>query len=147
MAPLKDQKASHTSSSGVEGGLQTAIRTKRNLPISLSKITIGKKQKQKQNRRVRQLSQCYSREVSLQPEDCAKDPPDWILWMDELPGVLLGIRSTWKEDLDASPALLTYGTNIRHPGDFLTDKFQMKPSCSIFNTNISTPWLNAALHF
>ena len=40
-------------------------------------------------------------------------------WMDELPIVLLGIRSTWKEDLDAAPALLTYGTNVRVPGDFL----------------------------
>ncbi|GFS26688.1 Pol polyprotein [Elysia marginata] len=39
-------------------------------------------------------------------------------WMDELPIVLLGIRSTWKEDLDAAPALLTYGTNLRIPGDF-----------------------------
>ncbi|KAK3758335.1 hypothetical protein RRG08_004156 [Elysia crispata] len=39
-------------------------------------------------------------------------------WLDELPIVLLGIRSTWKEDLDAAPALLTYGTNLRIPGDF-----------------------------
>ena len=39
-------------------------------------------------------------------------------WMDELPIVLLGIRSTWKEDLDAAPALLTYGNNLRIPGDF-----------------------------
>ncbi|KAK3789310.1 hypothetical protein RRG08_001700 [Elysia crispata] len=39
-------------------------------------------------------------------------------WMDELPIVLLGIRSTWKEDLDAAPALLTYGTNLRIPSDF-----------------------------
>ncbi|RUS71885.1 hypothetical protein EGW08_020359 [Elysia chlorotica] len=48
-------------------------------------------------------------------------------WMDELPIVLLGIRSTWKEDLGASPALLTYGTNLRIPGDFFPspsdDKF------------------------
>lgn len=34
-------------------------------------------------------------------------------WMDELPVVLLGLRSTWKEDLEATPALLTYGTNVR----------------------------------
>ena len=39
-------------------------------------------------------------------------------WMDELPIVLLGIRSMWKEDLDAAPALLTYGTNLRIPSDF-----------------------------
>lgn len=40
-------------------------------------------------------------------------------WMDELPIVLLGIRTTWKEDLDAAPVLYTYGTNLRVPGDFL----------------------------
>ena len=40
-------------------------------------------------------------------------------WMDELPIVMLGIRTTWKEDLDAAPVLLTYGTNLRVPGDFL----------------------------
>ena len=39
-------------------------------------------------------------------------------WMDELPIALLGIRSTWKEDLDAATALLTYGTNLRIPCDF-----------------------------
>ncbi|GFS03045.1 Gag-Pol polyprotein [Elysia marginata] len=39
-------------------------------------------------------------------------------WMDELPIVLLGMRSTSKEDLDAAPALLTYGTNLRIHGDF-----------------------------
>ncbi|KAL8563719.1 hypothetical protein ACOMHN_063487 [Nucella lapillus] len=33
-------------------------------------------------------------------------------WMDELPIVMLGIRTTWKEDLDAAPVLLTYGTNL-----------------------------------
>ncbi len=40
-------------------------------------------------------------------------------WVDELPVVLLGIRSTWKESSDASPAQLVYGTNVRLPGDFL----------------------------
>ncbi len=53
----------------------------------------------------------------------AKTRLDGPHWMDELPIVLLGIRSTWKEDLDLAPALLTYGTNIRVPGDFL-------PSCA-----------------
>ena len=38
--------------------------------------------------------------------------------MEELPIVLLGIRSTWKKDLDTAPALLTYGKNLRIPGDF-----------------------------
>ena len=39
--------------------------------------------------------------------------------MDELPIVMPAIRTTWKEDLDAAPVLLTYGTNLRVPGDFL----------------------------
>ena len=40
-------------------------------------------------------------------------------WMDELPVVLLGIRSTWKDSINAAPAQFVYGTNIRIPGDFL----------------------------
>ena len=40
-------------------------------------------------------------------------------WMDELPLVLLGIRSTWKEDTQASPAMMTYCANLRVPGDFI----------------------------
>ena len=39
--------------------------------------------------------------------------------MDELPVVLLGIRSTWKDSINAAPAQFAYGTNIRIPGDFL----------------------------
>ncbi|GFR84802.1 Gag-pol polyprotein [Elysia marginata] len=46
--------------------------------------------------------------------------------MDELPIVLLGIRSTWKEDRDAAPALLTYGTNLRIPGDFFSRQLRPK---------------------
>lgn len=41
-------------------------------------------------------------------------------WMDELPLVLLGIRSTWKEELSATPAMMTYGTNLRIPGELIT---------------------------
>ena len=60
----------------------------------------------------------------------------WLLgpgWMNELPIVLLGIRSTWKEDLDAASALLTYGTILRIPGDFFpsTSAERISPS-SIF---------------
>ncbi|GFR90992.1 Pol polyprotein [Elysia marginata] len=47
-------------------------------------------------------------------------------WMDELPIVLLGIRSLLKEDLDAAPALLTYGMNLRIPGDFFPVNFGRK---------------------
>ena len=43
--------------------------------------------------------------------------------MDELPMVLLGIRTTWKEEPGAAPVLLTYGTNLRVPGDFLSPPY------------------------
>lgn len=39
-------------------------------------------------------------------------------WVDILPLVLLGVRSTLKEDLKSSPAELVYGEPIRLPGDF-----------------------------
>jgi hypothetical protein len=40
-------------------------------------------------------------------------------WMDELPLVLLGIRTAWREDPDCSAADLVYGTCLRLPGEFL----------------------------
>ena len=40
-------------------------------------------------------------------------------WMDELPLVLLGIRTAWREDPDCSPAELVYGTSLNIPGEFL----------------------------
>jgi len=42
--------------------------------------------------------------------------PDWC---DELPWVLLGIRTAPKEDLNSSSAELVYGTPLTVPGDFL----------------------------
>ena len=33
-------------------------------------------------------------------------------WMASLPLVLLGLRSSWKHDLDASPAELLYGEQL-----------------------------------
>ena len=42
--------------------------------------------------------------------------PDWL---DELPWILLGIRSTPKEDIGASPAEMVYGSTLTVPGDFL----------------------------
>ena len=38
--------------------------------------------------------------------------------MDELPMVLLGIRTAWREDAECSPADLVYGTTLHLPGDF-----------------------------
>ena len=42
--------------------------------------------------------------------------PDWI---DELPWVLLGIRTVPKEDLECSSAEMVYGSQLTVPGDFL----------------------------
>lgn len=39
-------------------------------------------------------------------------------WLEALPIVLLGIRSTLKEDLHCTSAELVYGTTLRLPGDF-----------------------------
>lgn len=41
-----------------------------------------------------------------------------IHWSDILPTVLLGLRSAFKEDLNASCAELVYGTPLRLPGEF-----------------------------
>ncbi|XP_025154771.1 uncharacterized protein LOC112588598 [Harpegnathos saltator] len=39
-------------------------------------------------------------------------------WLDILPTVLLGLRACVKEDLQASPAELLFGTTLRLPGEF-----------------------------
>ncbi len=40
-------------------------------------------------------------------------------WVDNLPIVLLGIRSTFKPDINACGAELVYGSTRRWPGEFL----------------------------
>ena len=40
-------------------------------------------------------------------------------WIDELPWVLLGIRTVPKKDLDCSSADMVYGAKLTVPGDFL----------------------------
>lgn len=40
-------------------------------------------------------------------------------WTEILPTVLMGIRASWKEDLQTTSAELVYGENIRLPGEFL----------------------------
>ncbi|XP_037564628.1 uncharacterized protein LOC119444275 [Dermacentor silvarum] len=39
-------------------------------------------------------------------------------WVDELPLVMLGIRSAIKEDLGCTAAEMVYGTSLRLPGEF-----------------------------
>ena len=41
-------------------------------------------------------------------------------WTEALPLVLLGVRSAWKEDVQASAAELVYGEPLRLPGQFLS---------------------------
>ncbi|XP_071439030.1 uncharacterized protein [Hetaerina americana] len=48
-------------------------------------------------------------------------------WTDSLPAVLLGIRSAWKEDIQATPAEVLYGQTLRLPGDFLAPASQAPP--------------------
>ena len=40
-------------------------------------------------------------------------------WMDDLPLVLLGLRSAWRESADTSPAEIFYGVSVRLPGQFV----------------------------
>ena len=46
-------------------------------------------------------------------------------WVDELPWVLLGLRTTPKEDLDASPADMVHGSALMVPGDVVPDSAQV----------------------
>ncbi|CAB0028612.1 unnamed protein product [Trichogramma brassicae] len=46
---------------------------------------------------------------------CSPETP----WTLALPGVLLGLRTTFKEDLQASPAEMVFGTSLRIPGEFV----------------------------
>ena len=52
--------------------------------------------------------------------------------LDELPWVLLGIRTAPKEDLDTSSAELIYSSPLTVPGDFLISTPSAAPSDHIF---------------
>lgn len=43
-------------------------------------------------------------------------------WVDALPLVLLGLRTTMRKDLQASVAQLVYGSTLRLPGNFLGER-------------------------
>ena len=62
-------------------------------------------------------------------------------WIDELPWVLLGLRSAPKEDLQASPAELVFGDNLLLPGDFAANG-----QAPIFPTPPAAPIQPAASH-
>lgn len=44
-----------------------------------------------------------------------------VNWVDELPSVLLGMRSVYKEDIKATMAELVYGETLRIPGEFFEE--------------------------
>ena len=62
--------------------------------------------------------------MSLSP--CSSD------WMTNLPMVLLGIRSSTRDDSLVSPAHLTYGAPLRLPGEFVAPSTAPVPSPSAF---------------
>ena len=58
-------------------------------------------------------------------------------WMDDLPYVLLGIRSAWKETAGVSPAELIYGLSLRLPGQFVSpseDEVEASDSCLLYTS-------------
>lgn len=48
-------------------------------------------------------------------------------WVDSLPIVLLGLRTSLKEDINTSAAELVFGTTLRIPGEFLVDSETTDP--------------------
>lgn len=45
-------------------------------------------------------------------------------WTEALPAVLLGIRSAWKDDINATTAEMLYGQPLRLPGELLTPRIR-----------------------
>ena len=57
---------------------------------------------------------------------------DSVDWVATLPIVLLGIRTSVKEDLGATTAELVYGTGLRLPAEFFNTN-DMNPSSDYFD--------------
>ena len=51
-------------------------------------------------------------------------------WTDELPWVVLGLRTAPKEDLGFSAAELVYGTTLTVPGEFIDPSSKFRPVCT-----------------
>lgn len=47
-------------------------------------------------------------------------------WLDKLPTVLLGMRTSFKDSLNATSAELVYGTSLRLPGEFVAESKMAK---------------------
>lgn len=54
-------------------------------------------------------------------------------WVDTLPLILLGLRASFKKDINASSAELVYGTPLRLPGEFFTDIKSSEPRLFLEN--------------
>lgn len=58
-------------------------------------------------------------------------------WMETLPIILLGLRSSFKADIGATPSELVYGTTLRLPGEFIAnedDKLPQDEFVKLFTT-------------
>ena len=55
-------------------------------------------------------------------------------WTDELPWVLLGLRTVPKEDLDTSSAELVYGEPLTVPGEFVNPNLRLHSSNNLFHS-------------
>ncbi|KAK3734969.1 hypothetical protein RRG08_038991 [Elysia crispata] len=55
-------------------------------------------------------------------------------WTDELPWVLLGLRTVPKEDLDTSSAELVYGEPLTVPGEFVNPNSRLHSSNNLFHS-------------
>ncbi|KAI8434016.1 hypothetical protein MSG28_012167 [Choristoneura fumiferana] len=51
-----------------------------------------------------------------------------VSWSDDLPVVMMGLRAVYKEDIDATPAEMIFGQNIRLPGEFISPQPSTVPS-------------------
>ena len=54
-----------------------------------------------------------------------------ITWTDSLPLILLGIRTTLKEDINCTTAELVYGTTLWLPGEYFNDNSSISDDLSI----------------
>jgi hypothetical protein len=60
-------------------------------------------------------------------------------WTEALPLVLLGIRTTFEEDLQASVAELVYGEPLRIPGELLTPSAN-PADAALLITELTNTW-------
>ena len=65
-------------------------------------------------------------------------------WMEELPFVLLGLRTSWRLEPDCSPAELVYGQALTVPGQFLASPDKQVAPTSSFLKNLQDTVRNLA---